>query len=164
MECHKCRYRADVTAGRYAHLEFAQTPCAPCELKDGDSFAIEFNENLSGGAASSRDLRRESLVEDVPFPDEPDADSERSVPVSVLWELVVTLLTLPPRSRDVVCWRYAGYKYREIALVQHVTTTAVELRHRKALKRFPLLRCLFPSKAGKQGLKQRAVVAREVRG
>ena len=160
-ECHKCRYRADVAAGRYAHLEFAKTPCATCELKDGDSFAIEFNEDLPGGAARSRDDGREPLVEDVHFADEPDADDERRVPVSVLWELVVTLLTLPPRARDVVCWRYAGYKYGDIARVLHVTKAAVEVRHRKALKQHPLLRCLFPSKSGKHG--QRTAGNREVR-
>ena len=150
MECHKCRYRRDVVAGRYANLEFAQTPCALCELNEGDSFAIEFNDELSGSATEESTPGQEPFVEDVHFPEEIDAEVEPRVPVSVLWELVVTLLTLPPRTRDVVCWRYAGYKYLDIARVQHVTKAAAELRHRKALKQYPLLRCLFPSKTGRK--------------
>ena len=146
MECHRCRYRRDVGAGRYANLEFARTPCAQCELKDGDSFAIEFNDDLRGSAAVAPALGAEPFGEDLQFSEESDVEDEKLVPVSVLWELVVTLLTLPPRTRDLVCWRYAGYKYRDIALVQHVTKAAAELRHRKALKRFPLLRFLCPSK------------------
>ena len=166
-ECHRCRHRADVEAGRYAHVEFAQTPCAKCELKAGDSFAIDFSDELPRGRTAepgeeSLDCgqgRPESVVEDVHFAEEVGGEEERQLPVSVLWDLVVMLLTLPPRTRDVVCWRYAGYKYRDIARVQHVTVTAVELRHRKALRRYPLLRCLFPSKAGRQRCRKRHAVA-----
>ena len=160
MECHKCRHRVDVEAGRYANVEFAQTPCGKCELKDGDSFAIEYNDEFQDRGTLARPAPQpEPVVTDVHFPEELDAEGERRVPVSTLLDLVAMLLKLPPRTRDVVCWRYAGYRYADIARVQHVTTTAVELRHRNALKRYPLLRCLFPSKAGRQRSRKRHVVA-----
>ena len=159
MECHKCRHNEDVAAGRYADVEFAETPCAKCELKAGDSFAIEFDDERPGSQVAGPVLETEALVEDVHFPYEPDAEVGPWVPISGLVDLVATLLTLSPRTRDVVCWRYAGYKYRDIALVQRVTASAVELRHRNALKRHPLLRRLFAAKAGRQRSRKRHVVA-----
>ena len=161
MECHLCKHREDVAAGRYAQVTFEETPCAKCKLKPEDFFAIDFNDELSELAQATSGQVEHGLVEDVHFPEELDAEVERRVPVSVLWDLVVTLLALPPRTRDVICWRYAGYRYRDIAQAQHVTTTAVELRHRRALKRYPLLRCLFPSKAEKQRKRKRHAVAGE---
>ena len=159
MECHKCRHNEDVATGRYAGVEFAKTPCAKCELKAGGSFAIEFDDERPGIRIAGSVLEAEPLVEDVHFAEERDAEVGPWVPVDALYDLVATLLMLSPRTRDVVCWRYAGYKYRDIALVQRVTASAVELRHREALKRHPLLRCLFAAKAGRQKSRKRHAVA-----
>ena len=153
MECHLCPHNEDVASGKYRGMAFETTPCAACELKDDPGFAIAFNSEHPAAAA---------VVSG--GPEETDPMRDQGLPVSALWELVVTLLLLPPRTRDILCWRYAGYKYHEIALVQRVTKSAVELRHRNALKRFPLLRALFPAKAGKHdGRRRHAAAGVEVR-
>ena len=149
MECHCCPHHADVEAGKYREVAFETTPCASCELIEEPDFVIAFD-NDRPAALPGAPATRQNYVEDVHFPEEADAEPERGEQESMLWELVVTLLKLQPRTRDVICWRFAGFKYRDIAMLQHVTVTAVELRHQKALKRFPLLRSLFPSKVGKR--------------
>ena len=153
MECHRCPHRKNVESGMYREVAFETTPCASCELGEEPDYVVAFD-----------DERPSDISDAAFFAADPEAAREWGVPVSVLWELVVTLLTLQPRTRDVVCWRYAGFKYRDIAMLQHVTVPAVEQRHRKALKRHPLLRALFPSKAGRQRSRKRhAQAGAEVR-
>lgn len=144
MECHRCPHRKNVESGMYREVPFETTPCASCELDAEPDYVVAFDEDRPGVASDAAF-----------FADEPQAAPEGSARTPMIWELVVTLLRLQPRTRDVVCWRYAGFKYRDIAMLQHVTVTAVELRHRNALKRHPLLRALFPSKAGRQRSRKR---------
>jgi DNA-directed RNA polymerase specialized sigma24 family protein len=65
-------------------------------------------------------------------------------------EILKGLLLLPAGERDTVAMRYAGMKYRDIAEAQGVTMSCVEKRHRSAMRRWPVLRELFPLKACKQ--------------
>lgn len=75
---------------------------------------------------------------------------EDRLPVSVLSEVVFQLLNLPSEMRVVVCMRFSGMPYRDIALLQGVTMSAVEVRHSRAMKRWPALNALFSEKAAKQ--------------
>jgi DNA-directed RNA polymerase specialized sigma24 family protein len=86
---------------------------------------------------------------DVPFPEEYEEEEPR-LPLSVMSEAVARLMALAPKTRDVVCWRFAGMRYREIARRMGVTVAAAELRHRRALVQWPALRELFAEKAAKQ--------------
>jgi DNA-directed RNA polymerase specialized sigma24 family protein len=78
-----------------------------------------------------------------------EADEEQ-LPISVVREIVAALLIMPAEIRNAVCWRYAGFEYRDVAKVQNCTIAAVEVRHRRALRRWPALKALFPEKVARQ--------------
>jgi DNA-directed RNA polymerase specialized sigma24 family protein len=120
-------------------MDFAATPCAKCQLKENSEFTMEFQE------------RKEQKMESK-LVSEPDA----LLPISVMGEAIVQLLDLKPEVRDVVCWRFAGMDYHDIAVLQGVTTAAVELRHSRALHRYPALTALFVNKARKQGRRKKS--------
>ena len=91
------------------------------------------------------------FVEELPGRSGTGAEVEEDrLPVSVMKEVIATILSLRPQVRDVVCWRYAGMMYRDIAAIRGVTTAAIELQHRRALKRWPSLQALFGEKLAKQ--------------
>jgi DNA-directed RNA polymerase specialized sigma24 family protein len=98
---------------------------------------------------------RQACTVMVPFPDEVEAE-EKSLPVRVMEEMVARLLTLPAELRDVVCWRFAGMEYQEIAKRQRITTAGAEARHRRAMRMFPELRELFIVKTARMKLRQGA--------
>ena len=77
------------------------------------------------------------------------------MPVWVLTEAVTELLEMPPALRDLICWRLAGFKYREIGALQGASVEALENRHRRAMVRWPALRALFVVKAAKRKNRQR---------
>jgi len=152
MECHRCEHRAEVAAGAFAAKPFDETPCARCELKENSQHTIEFDEgrrdervtNSVSGAHGLRDAALTGLVS------APPDSGDVQLPLSVMHELVTTLLELPPIARDTLCWRFCGFKYGDIAAIQGVTVAAVEMRQRRVLRKYPALGALFPVKVAKQ--------------
>ena len=142
MECHKCQERKAIEAGKYAQMDFEDTPCAKCQLKENSAFTLEFD-----AGRESRSQNPESRI----------SETDALVPMSVLNEVVERLLILPPVLRDVVCWRFAGMKYRDIAVLQNVTMAAVEARHRRAMKGWPELKAMFQEKLVKQSKRKKTV-------
>ena len=142
MECHKCPYAEAVAAGKYRKLPFEKTPCGTCELKESSAFTIAFDE--------SRAPSVEIFAEAAPFAEEVVATPEARLPISVLTEALAQILSMPTAVRDAVCMRYSGMSYREIADRQGVTAAAVEMRHWRAMRRWPALRALFAEKSAKQ--------------
>jgi len=146
MECHKCQERKAIEAGKYAQMDFEDTPCAKCQLKENSAFTLEF------------DAERGNALYRGPQTSDPKPQTDEAlVPMSVLNEVVERLLILPPVLRDVVCWRFAGMKYRDIAVLQNVTMAAVEARHRRAMKGWPELKAMFQEKLVKQSKRKKAV-------
>ncbi len=144
--CHKCEHAAAIAAGKYADMDWEQTPCSTCDVMRGADYPFPYDENQSAAVASTP-------VEE---------PAEDHLPVTVLRELVFALLRLRPEVRDVVAWRYAGMRYDDIALIQGVTPQCVEKRHRRAMAQWPELEALFVEKMEKRkrrrvGAKRRAV-------
>ncbi len=156
MECHRCKNREAIEAGKYAQMTFGKTPCAKCELREVSlrTMAIDVDRpayvvGTDGGASATCEM--------VPFPEELEAEvAEAKLPVDVLEELVERLLTLPQDLRDVVCWRFMGLEYKEIARKQRITTAGAEARHDRAMRLFPELRQLFIVKTARQRMRQPA--------
>ena len=146
MECHKCKVRADIEAGKFARKPFAETHCAKCELKENSDYTLEYEERRSQFAVCS-----EQSAE----------GDEVHLPISVMREAMVEFLRLPPEIRDIVCWRFAGMPYRDIATIQGITIAAVEIRHWRAMKKWPALRALFAAKAAKQSRRKNTEHKRE---
>jgi hypothetical protein len=160
MECHRCEHQAAVKAGLYRGVAFAQTPCGKCQLRDRIGYDPTFDaergaaDGLAAGERPEAPKRAQLTLEeistrDLPFPEEYIED-DPVIPMSVLGDVILRLLTMPPRTRDVVCWRFAGQSYREIGRMLGVSMAAAELRHRRALAKWPALRVLFSQKAMKQ--------------
>ena len=158
MECHRCEHRAAVEAGQYERMAFEETPCGKCDLTENSDYTIDydFEREVAREEAKGKE-EPDSLKQDIQglgfsF-DEADTDDNR-VPLSIMREIVMLLLTMPKDVRDAVCWRYAGLEYRDVAKLQNVTLSGVEARHRRALVRWPILKALFPEKVARQERKK----------
>ena len=159
MECHRCEHQVAVKAGMYRGVEFAQTPCGKCELRDRLGYDLAYDD---GRGAADDDhgvpaavlqpahlTLAEASTRDVPFPEEEIAD-DPVIPMSVMSDVIWRLLSMPPGMRDVICWRYAGRSYREIGRMLGMSMAAAESCHRRALTAWPALRVLFSEKVTKQ--------------
>lgn len=141
MECHRCAHAAAVAAGKYRRRAYEESPCAKCELVERSDHTLAYDDERPG-VAGAEGLQGPT--------DAPEPEEDGLVPISVMSAAVAVLLRLPAPVRDVVCWRFQGVGYREIALRQSVTIGAVENRHRRAMQKWPELRALFAEKAAKQ--------------
>jgi hypothetical protein len=149
MECHKCKHREDLEAGKYAKTRFRRTPCGKCELREISIRTMEVDLDRpiydpgKGGPSQP--------VYDVdPFAEEA---VETKMSVGVMEELVARLLSLPRELRDVVCWRFTGLTYPKIARKQRITTAGAEARHKRAMRLFPELRELFIAKTARKKMR-----------
>ena len=133
-------------------MPFRRTPCAKCELKEVSIRTMEVDPERPVFVPGQGGLPKASCGMEA-FPEEREAE-DRSLPVRVMEELVARLLTLPTELRDVVCWRFAGMEYQEIAKRQKITAAGAEARHRRAMRMFPELRELFIVKTARMKLRQ----------
>jgi len=160
MECHKCPFREKLETGEYAQVAYEETPCAKCELNEYSDRTIEFDsERENQSAADSKQVAEpvdiRAWAQDCIYADG-DGQEEEQLPLSLMNELVFRLLSMPPDTRDVLCWRFAGIPYRDIAVLQGVTVSAIEKRHWKAMKKWPALRAMFATKLAKHGRRKPA--------
>ena len=145
MECHRCQHSRDVKRGKYAETAFELTPCSRCELDDDSQGTREFDESRLSGSVAPEDVAVD--------PDLSEIDGADTMPVSVLRVMAASLLTLPTNVRDAVCWRLAGWTYREIAEVQNVPASTVEMRQKRAMELCPSLCAVFSRKVLKSKLR-----------
>jgi len=147
MECHKCEHHEAVEAGKYVGVAFDLTPCSKCDLQEVSIRTMEVDGDRpvyvpgrqSGGMPGQAGA---GLHWDVPFPEEEEL-AEATIPLNLIEEFITRLLGLPEDLRDVVCLRFIGLTYPEIARKQGITTAGAELRHKRAMRLFPELRQLF---------------------
>ena len=155
MECHRCKDKVDIEAGKYAKVAYSETPCAKCQLNENSDLTMEFHVEMGDAKTQDSGLREElasaSGTSAAASTADKTADMEEVLPVSVMSEVVFRLLSMTPETRDAVCWRFAGMSYPDIAILQGVTVAAVEKRHWKAMKKWPALRAMFATKVAKHG-------------
>ena len=72
------------------------------------------------------------------------------MPVDVLAQFVEALMNLPVGQRDVIAWRFQCLTYKEIAERQGTSIQLAEMRHKIAMRDYPILRTLFPEKVAKR--------------
>ncbi|MCH8513872.1 MAG: hypothetical protein LAT83_19765 [Kiritimatiellae bacterium] len=111
-------------------------------------FAVEYDEDRLEETWDGTQARGVSVPE--------DDDLAQDLPIEVMREFVVGLLTLPSELRDVVAMRFRGMKYDDIADIQGVTMACVEKRHRRAMEIWPALREMFPEKIAKKKRRKKA--------
>ena len=153
MDCHRCPYREKIEAGEFAQAAFDETPCAKCELMENSDRTMEFDQERAGKGSAFR-VQESAFRMGNDRPQTSDIrhlTEEEQLPLSLMNEVVFRLLSMTPETRDVLCWRFAGMPYRDIAVLQGVTVAAVEKRHWKAMKKWPALRAMFAMKVAKHG-------------
>jgi DNA-directed RNA polymerase specialized sigma24 family protein len=141
MQCHQCKHEADVKAGKYADVPFEQTPCSQCTLQENSTGTKEFDDARvyeAGPVCEAGDTCHG------------EEEAESVMPVSALTAVVALLLALPPKTRDLVCLRHQGMRYTEIARKLGAKAGTVEMRHKRAMKKWTELQALFPVKTAKQ--------------
>ena len=159
MECHRCQHREDVAAGKYVETPFEETPCAKCELLEVSMRTVAVDVErpvfVPGAERQGTSPRQAGcgISADASVHDEAST-GDRRLPADVLEEFIVRFLALPPEVRDVVCWRFVGLGYREIAQRQGITPAGAELRHKRAMRMFPELRELFILKTARRKMRQ----------
>jgi hypothetical protein len=140
--CHSCETAEQISDGVFADVEWKEMPCSQCNVMCGMDIAVEFNDDHpleEEGVTGNHDHRQHML------------------PVAVMREAVVGLLSLPPEVRDVVAWRFAGMTYEDIGELQGESFGCVEKRHKRALNKWPALRAMFPEKVAKQKRRKKHV-------
>jgi len=152
MECHRCPDREKIENGEFAQVAYSNTPCAKCQLNENSDLTMEFHVEMADAANCAPQTN-----------DNRPHTEEETLPISVMKEIVFRLLSMTPENRDVLCWRFAGIPYRDIAVLQGVTVAAVEKRHWKAMKKWPALRAMFATKVAKHG-QRRSVDKKPVGG
>jgi hypothetical protein len=150
MECHRCPNRKKIENGEFARVAYSKTPCAKCELKENSDLTMEYDAEKEVRTQDSG-LRGQRESASGTSATGTTADMEEVLPISVMNEVIVRLMSMTPETRDAVCWRFLGMGYRDIAHLQGVTTAAVEKRHWKAMKKWPALCALFAMKTAKHG-------------
>jgi hypothetical protein len=148
MECHRCPHADAVEAGAFKDVLFEDTPCAKCELLERPIISFAFDAGRPGYGLQEEAVPDEQFYEDAHFPEEVPEDEDQ-LPFSVLRDVVSLLLSLPPAMRDIVCWRFSGVTYEEIARRQGVSIAMVEKRQRWAMQRCPVLYELFAVKVAR---------------
>jgi len=158
MECHRCKDRVDIEAGKYAQVAYGETPCAKCHLNENSDLTMEYVQDMEARiqnppsyAEATAGMVARMGNDGLQTSDLRLQADEEVLPVSVMSEVVFRLLSMTPETRDAVCWRFAGMSYQDIAILQGVTVAAVEKRHWKAMKKWPALRAMFATKVAKHG-------------
>ncbi len=136
--CHDCPVADEIARGEYADAAWEQVPCSTCTVAEKTGFSLEFDDGRLAGDAGE------------PVGQSPELYDRTQLPLDVMRDCVVGLLTLPPELRDVVAWRFGGMSYPDIADAQGVSMAADEKRHRRAMQLWPGLEALFLEKKVKQ--------------
>lgn len=144
MNCHSCPHHEAILRGEYNSKPWNELPCATCKLREDTFYSIPFDEenppqSIAGVSPASR-----------PYSDHCSPTYECLLPAATLAQFVQGFLTLPPEQRDVVAWRYQGVPYREIATRQGTSIQLAEMRHKIAIRDWPVLKSLFPLKTAKR--------------
>jgi len=151
MECHRCKDRAEIEAGKYARVPYDKTPCAKCELKENSDYTLEYDQNKESRIQNPPSFAETTAGMESRMGNTGPQTDEELLPISIMSEVVVELLNMKPEIRDVVCWRFNGMSYRDIAALQGITMAGAELRHWKAMQKWPALRALFATKFARHG-------------
>jgi len=142
MNCHACTHSEAILRGDYDSNPWNELPCATCKLCDDTRFSIPLDEEHPPVPAPGFEFLS-------PDNRHPAADNSL-LPAETLAQFVQGFLNLPPELRDVVAWRYQGLPYKEIAERQGTSTQLAEMRHKRAMRDWPVLKSLFPYKVARR--------------
>lgn len=145
--CYHCPHQADVQAGKYRDVAYAETPCGRCDFqKKSTAGVIEYREDWLSAA---------DPAVAVPFAAEGVTTQESVVFNGIMLEVIHGLLSLSPAQLEVIQARLENVPYKDIAARQGVTTSMAELSHRRGMDKWKPLQALFAAKTSKQSRRRR---------
>ena len=135
MTCHSCPHAEAILRGDHDSTPWEELPCSTCKLGEDTFYSVPFDEEHPPSCTAGVS----------PAPDNCELLTDNSLlPAATLADFVKGLLSLPPELRDVVSLRFQGLQYKEIAQLQGTTTQCAEMRHKRAMREWPVLESLFP--------------------
>jgi hypothetical protein len=140
MNCHSCPHHEAVKRGEYDSKPWNEAPCSGCKLGEDTFYSVPLDEENPPASALPPSGDSSAM---------PDTVAEQLVFGSLV-TFFDSLLSLPSEQRDIVAWRFQGVSYKEIAERQGTSVQLAEMRHKIALKKYPVLRKLFPEKVAKR--------------
>jgi hypothetical protein len=145
MNCHSCPHSDAILRGDYNSKPWNELPCATCKLSEDTFYSVPFDEeNPPVPAAGFEFLHPDNLQSEI-------ANRKCALlPAATLASFIQGILSLPSELRDIVAWRYQGMPYKEIARRQGTSIQLAEMRHKRALREWPVLQSLFPYKTAKR--------------
>ena len=72
------------------------------------------------------------------------------LPVGLFADFIKGLFLLDSDLRDVISLRFLGATYREIGEQLGISTQLAEMRHKRALREWPLFEAFFPEKVARR--------------
>jgi len=169
MKCHSCPHSAAIQRGDYSSKSWNELPCSSCKLGEYTLSTYFLDEENPPIPAPGFEFlhpdnhQSEMAIRDAAEPDAFFADSVTGskkgemLPATTLAHFVQGILSLPPELRDIVTWRYQGLTYRAIAERQGTSVQLAEMRHKRALREWPVLKFLFSEKIAKRLRRKRSL-------
>ena len=148
MECHKCPTAADIQAGRYKTKTFDEIPCSKCSLNTGAnhhgrSHVAVFSaaDPVESGLEQSGEDPIDRIFDFEKDPDLAPPPDEGDLVVAAIAYLAKEILTLAPRTREIVLDRlaYPGRPLRLVAARIGISISSTHNRLKKARKDWPAL-------------------------
>lgn len=140
MTCHSCPHSKSILRGEFDSKSWDELPCSTCKLGEDTFFSIPLDPDRPPVSADDPTVERAKTS--VPLAE--------TMPVAVFADFVEALMSLPPEQRDVVAWRFQGLRYQDIAKRHGTSIQLAEMRHKIAMRDFPILLELFPEKTAKR--------------
>lgn len=140
MQCHSCPHSDAILRGEFDSKPWKEIPCAACTMGEDTFYSIPLDEDRPPVPAGDPAFERTKAS--VPL--------KAQMPVDVLAQFVEALMNLPAGQRDVIAWRFQCLTYKEIAQRQGTSIQLAEMRHKIAMRDYPILRTLFPEKVAKR--------------
>ena len=140
MFCHSCSHYAAIHRGDYNSTPWDEVPCSSCKLVEDTFYSIPLDPDRPPDSADDPTVLRTKTS--VPL--------AQTMPVAIFADFIEALMSLPPEQRDVVAWRFQGLRYQDIAKRHGTSIQLAEMRHKIAMRDFPILLELFPEKTAKR--------------
>jgi len=137
-ECHRCRFHAELMAGKHKNTPWGKTPCSNCPSQDTDAKGrIRGTRALRGRVGETRlslDHETREVVEREALLTEPVRSLDES------WEkiihLVQRLLDLDKDTREIVLQRIAFTgTLKDMATAMGISTQAAHARMKAAMRK-----------------------------
>jgi hypothetical protein len=154
--CSSCRTSEEIQQGLWRDVEFSQTPCSKCTLKEDSYGTLEYKEGHPANS-SEDNPDDEAWITEVADDQSPqpyavldgETPDDPRIPLSSLVSAMSLFLSLSLPARKILQLRMRNVPYSAIGERLGCSRQAVEKLLAQALAKQPLLQNLLPAKSGR---------------